>query len=562
MNPHSTQKKRELGAYYTPPELSKVLADWGITSMSQTVLEPSFGGCGFLTSCIKRLEYLGNNKPLKNLYGVDIDHLAFDTLYHKFPYYRTHTKSFILADFISVKPSDFDVEGFDVILGNPPYVSMHNMTDSQRQSCNEILTNSSFSGKSIGRNASLWSFFILHSLSFLKSGGRVAWVLPSSLLHADYAKKLLDIFCSHFKNICIIKLAERFFVEEGAQETSVILTASDFNKFGQIKGGLRVSSVNNVNDLERELNKKSFNNIKNIDDFKFELISKNIKTAYLSTVNNPSSIRLGDICSIKIGLVSGANNFFILDKETIDKKCIPTEVLHPIVARFSYLNGVRHNNAKHKKIFERNDRSYLLSPSNEQLLHHASVREYIKSLPSEIINKNRTFQKRPNWYEPNHGIDSIIPDAFLSYMIHRGPRMVINQSGINCSNSVHKVFFLNKKISHKEKVAIAISLLSSYSQLSAEIYGRAYSSGVLKIEPTAGKSINILINEKIIEPLYSLTSEVEELLRKEKHKEIRELVDSVLISNNIITALDCEKFSLGIDQLRSERYKGVKKYHE
>ncbi|MCC3241891.1 N-6 DNA methylase [Enterobacter roggenkampii] len=562
MNPHSTQKKRELGAYYTPPELSKVLADWGITCASQTILEPSFGGCGFLTSCIERLEYLGNTKPLNNLYGVDIDQHAFDTLYTKFPFYKKKKNSFILADFISVKPSDFNIKEFDVIIGNPPYVSMHNMTDLQRQSCSDILNNSSFSGKTIGRNASLWSFFLLHSLSFLKNGGRVAWVLPSSLLHADYARKLLDILCGHFKHIYIIKLAERFFVEEGAQETSVILTASDFNKCGEIKGDLTVSSVNNVYDLERELNKKNSKNIKNIDEFKFELISEDIKDAYLSNIKSPYSFRFGDLCLIKIGLVSGANSFFILNKDTIDKYSIPSKVLYPIVARFSFLNGVRHNQAKHKKIFEKNDRSYLLSPNEEQLSSYESVQKYISSLSSYEINKNKTFQKRPNWFEPNHGIDSIIPDAFLSYMIHRGPRLVINQSKINCTNSVHKVFFRDKKMSHKNKIAISISLLSSYSQFSAEIVGRAYSSGVLKIEPTAGKSINVLIDEKIIEPLYTLTNKIEELLDKEEHKEIRKLVDNVLIANGMMKESDCEKFSLGIDQLRSERYKGVKKYHE
>ncbi|MCO7068727.1 N-6 DNA methylase, partial [Vibrio paracholerae] len=108
---------------------------------------------------------------------------------------------FIQNDFISVQPSDFSVNEFDVVLGNPPYVSMHNMTEKQREACEKVLHNSPFSGLTMGRNASLWAFFLLHSLSFIKEGGRVAWVLPSSLLHADYAKRLLAIHKRHFYSV-------------------------------------------------------------------------------------------------------------------------------------------------------------------------------------------------------------------------------------------------------------------------------------------------------------------------------------------------------------------------
>ncbi|MBF4333571.1 SAM-dependent methyltransferase, partial [Vibrio anguillarum] len=164
------------------------------------------------------------------IYGVDIDEHAFQILDSKFVNYIDKKKRFILKDFIQVNSSEFLTNEFNVVLGNPPYVSMHNMTNEQRKSCDKVLRNSPFSAKTMGRNASLWAFFLLHSLAFLKEGGRVAWVLPSSLLHADYAEKLLEVHQKHFKQIKILKLAERFFKEEGAKETSIILLAEGFHK--------------------------------------------------------------------------------------------------------------------------------------------------------------------------------------------------------------------------------------------------------------------------------------------------------------------------------------------
>ena len=40
-----------LGIFYTPGPLAETLVDWAITDRNQTVLEPSFGGCGFAGDC-------------------------------------------------------------------------------------------------------------------------------------------------------------------------------------------------------------------------------------------------------------------------------------------------------------------------------------------------------------------------------------------------------------------------------------------------------------------------------------------------------------------------------
>ena len=160
MNLHSLPKKKELGAYYTPPELSQVLANWAIQRFDENILEPSFGGCGFFESSIVRLKGLGCKKPEDRLFGVDIDNQAFDILSSKFGKVINTNNRFILDDFIKVKPTDFSVSLFDVILGNPPYVSMHNMTPEQRKSCDDALANSDFVQHSIGRNASLMGIFL------------------------------------------------------------------------------------------------------------------------------------------------------------------------------------------------------------------------------------------------------------------------------------------------------------------------------------------------------------------------------------------------------------------
>ncbi len=74
------EDRRKLGAFYTPERLSQILSNWVIRSGSDTVLEPSFGGCGFLQAARNRLSALGCASPRSQIYGCDIDPVAFDYL--------------------------------------------------------------------------------------------------------------------------------------------------------------------------------------------------------------------------------------------------------------------------------------------------------------------------------------------------------------------------------------------------------------------------------------------------------------------------------------------------
>lgn len=562
MNLHSLPKKKELGAYYTPPELSQVLADWAIQSSDENILEPSFGGCGFFESSIVRLTGLGCKRPEDRLFGVDIDNQAFDILSSKFGKVINTKKRFILDDFIKVKPTDFRVPFFDVILGNPPYVSMHNMTPEQRKSCDDVLANSDFVQHSIGRNASLWAFFLLHSLSFLNEGGRIAWVLPSSLLHADYAVKLLAVHQKHFFQIKVIKLAERFFKAEGAEETSIVLIADGFTKEEHDAKGLIIHSVNNLAELVNCIGADGKANTSEIKDYKLNLIAHESRVAYSQLNNSPASKPLGHYVDIKIGMVTGANKYFIVDKKTIEKFDLSDEVLQPAIGKFSFFSGITHDLRKHKKLQNDGYRAYLVCPSEEHMQDiDSSVSKYLNQITEEEKVRNKTFAKRPHWFAPGYGIDGTVADCFLSYMIHLGPRMVVNKAKLNCTNSIHKVIFRGK-VSAAYKQAFATTLLSTYSQFSAEIEGRAYSSGVLKIEPTAGKNIKVLFKPECVNDLVSIKSEVEKELQAERANRVAELVDSILIQHGLITIEQCKYLASGVRALRLERYKGVRELNE
>ncbi|WP_108944126.1 hypothetical protein [Shewanella halifaxensis] len=125
-----------------------------------------------------------------------------------------------------------------------------------------------------------------------------------------------------------------------------------------------------------------------------------------------------------------------------------------------------------------------------------------------------------------------------------------------------QVLFHDKRLPSKVKLAIAVSMLSTYSQFSAEVEGRVYSSGVLKIEPSAGKKIKVLLSEDGIDDLNALIPNLEQAMLKEDYSLAMEMVDSVLIKHGLLTREQCNSLAKGVHKLRCERYKGVNISHE
>jgi hypothetical protein len=120
------------------------------------------------------------------------------------------------------------------------------------------------------------------------------------------------------------------------------------------------------------------------------------------------------------------------------------------------------------------------------------------------------------------------PDAFLRYMGAYAPRASLTTSGFTCTNTVHRLFF-KKPLSLRTKKAVILSLHSSVSRLSSEFEGRAYGSGVLKLEPSEAKQLTLIIPPKPSRKrLESCFREVDEALRLGAPDKATDLVDAWL----------------------------------
>lgn len=477
------EERRKIGAFYTPEPLSQILSDWAIRSSLDLVLEPSFGGCGFLQCAQTRLSALGCGQPRKQIYGCDIDPVAFDYLADVFQA-PVDLSRFSQTDFLEVSPGGEWPESFSVVLANPPYIPYQELGTERRQT----LSSTKWPIDGVAGRASLWAYFLTHSLSFLAKDGRMAWVLPGAFLQADYAKPIRTFLAGAFSRAAAIVIRERIFLDVGADEETVILLADGYQ--APASGHIELGQVETLDAL-RQL-------MADWDDGKWSGKKSNLRPAALNLSEGESDILarmeglpdcklLGDVASVQIGLVTGANEFFVLGDEGREEAGLRKEDCTPILAKFIAAPGAVFSVTDHLSFLAEGGRGYLVDSDGQ--CGNVRVQAYLETFSLKRRTETSTFKKRKIWSKPD---DGRVPDAFFPVMHHWGPRLVLNPYGFTNTNTIHRVYF-SETVDDVSRKLIAISLLTSFSQLSAELVGRRYGSGVLKHEPREAEKIRVLL---------------------------------------------------------------------
>ena len=236
--------------------------------------------------------------------------------------------------------------GFDVVIGNPPYVfgGVYGIEDFEKK----YFTQKYFSGKG---KVNLFAIFIEKSLEILSNSGYQAFIIPNTILRVTSYKYVREMLLNRNNIIEILDLGSGVF--KGATTSSIILTFS-----GNFNIENKIAIKTSIDGLLHYADQNDFINSNSVISIKTESSSIPI----LNKLKN-ESINLGSICKEMIfGVVITKNKDEVVfnkykkgSKPFLEGKDISRYYIKPVEKYLDYIPSKLHR-PRTPEIFEVNEK--------------------------------------------------------------------------------------------------------------------------------------------------------------------------------------------------------------
>ena len=228
--------------------------------------------------------------------------------------------------------------GFDIIIGNPPYIRYQEISyvdEAYRNSLKHNLSNVSFDDNFIPNAASdLSVYFFYHSLNLLRKNGIAGFINSDGWLNSVYGKDLQGVLLKNCKITSMIK--PLFNVFAGVDQTTVIIILEK-----NTPERTTIMTARNSNAIRR-------------DEFNDEILEENETAQSEMKIMQQSDMRIGnwllyfapdsveptipmtpmkDQCTVKIGILTGHDDTFILTPDVIRQYAIPARYYEPTMSK-------------------------------------------------------------------------------------------------------------------------------------------------------------------------------------------------------------------------------------
>ncbi len=519
--------KKLRGAFFTPPAIAEFLARWAVHGdPSARVLDPTCGEAVFLLSATRQLRALGCDASQldKQVFGVDVHRPSLDESMRLLEAegLDAHLVASDIFMLDTLEQLGSALPPMDAVIGNPPFVRYqeHRGRDRQRASTAALRQGVRLSGL-----ASSWAAVLIHACGFLQSSGRLAMVLPAELLTVHYAEPVRRWLRRRFAGVTLVMFEELQF--EDALERVVLLLAHG-------TGGcdsFTLVHVNSADDLAA-LHVGDTISVVPASEGKWTnlLLPLTDRQLYRRVVET-SFIALSDYGNPELGTVTGANDFFAINEQTRERFQLTEDQVARICPPGSrHLKGTTFTKSDWRHLRDAGERVWLLHPDPSD--RSDGLKRYIEYGRRSSVDQAYKCQVRSLWWRPPMVSP---PDLFFTYMSHRYPRLVLNAAGVSFVNSMHGVR-LRPEVPRAVRAALPLLAFNSVTMLGAEIHGRAYGGGILKMEPKEAGMLPVPALGHLLRAWETLSRErnhLDRLLQSGLWTNVAKRVDQVLLQETM-----------------------------
>jgi adenine-specific DNA-methyltransferase len=510
--PDTSELRKARGAFFTPPRLTRFIAEWAVRTPADQVMEPSAGDAAFLIEAVRRLVDLGVAAP--TVAGVEIHEHSARVARERITD-AGGAPNITHSDFFLVDPAP----RYDAVIGNPPYIRYQDFTGEARTRSRAAALRA---GVALSGLASSWAAFTIQSALFLRPGGRMGLVLPAELLSVNYAAPVRQFLFDRFRSVELVLFTERVFPE--AEADVVLLLAEGFDE-----GPADHATIHEARDaeaLETLGVPLTWSPKTPADKWTGLLIGAEALRPLRELRESGAFNVLEDWGDTTLGMVTGNNGYFALSPARVKELGLSrSDLLRLSPPGSSHLRGLSLTRHNMTDLGNAGKATWLFRPGDTP---SAAAKEYINAGHTAGVDQAYKCRVRRTWYQ----VPLLPPaDLLLTCMNADTPRLTTNEAGALHLNSVHGVYLSDE---HRElgRELLPLASLNSVTLLNAEMVGRSYGGGILKIEPREA-DVWAMPSPTLVaaraEALRAIKARVARLLRTGELLEAVQVVDQALL---------------------------------
>lgn len=484
------KKYYEGASFLTPPELALDIANYVkdhkfLNSRKINFGEPAIG-TGTLFAAVLAVF---SKENIESAIGVELNGHRAKSTHEKWKHKGLNV---INNDFFKVS----GLKKRNFIVANPPYVRYQNIDPVYRRELQGLVENEL--NLEVSGFSNLYVYFILLSHKWMEVGAISCWLVPTEFISSVTGRPLRDYLTS---NVTLLKI--HIFTHSGSQfenaqvSSCVVIFENRRPDVGQCFS-YSLGDYLDSSDIEKKILISAAKVLDNwnilIDDKEKEL----------------DQYFMSDIFTVKRGIATGANSFFIITREKMMELELTLEYVRPILPG---VKKIMNENVICPDLFLKleDDFLYVIDTAKSMTnikIDSPKLYEYIKNGEDEFSNRTLLSKRNP-WYKQEY---RDVPMFVCSNMgrgngASKSIKFFLNKTKCIATNSyilLYPNLCLKKALdSGLVKENDLLNYLNAVVADTAEKYSKSYGDGLRKIEPSTLKGL----------PLYNLLPEIKEIIK-------------------------------------------------
>ncbi len=475
------EDRNRLGQFATPTKLSLDILNYAKTLIPNSekirLLDPAFGTGSFYSALLRSFP----PSRIERASGYEID-----------PHYGAGASrlwegtnlELHLADFTKVASPVLDSEKFNLVICNPPYVRHHHLSAPDKTRLRQLVM--SQTGFRLNGLAGLYCYFLLLAQCWMIPDGLAGWLIPSEFLEVNYGHEVKQFLLEKVTPLHIHRFNPQQTQFEDALVSSVVVWFK--NAPSQPDQQVKFTFGGSLTSPDKSVLRP----VVSLDPTAKWTRDRLDATRSAPRRSVEPVVSVSDLFSVKRGIATGANKFFILTARQVVEWQLPSDCIRPILPSPRYLEyeEIETDQSGHPKIAKQ---LFLLDCNLPEAVikeKYPSVWDYLQRGLEQEIHKRYLCRHRAPWYAQEQRPAAPI---LCTYMGRISPtqnnpfRFILNHSAATAPN-VYLLLYPKPALAMRLKNdgRLLRSIWQQLQQIAPRdliAEGRVYGGGLHKLEP-------------------------------------------------------------------------------